>query len=78
MADFQEYLTQAHQLLDTARMLNADSERNGFEFVNTELDLSRAFAERALAAFSAGDVDKAKQGLRRLGIELSKSFYPNY
>jgi hypothetical protein len=36
MAGFHEYLTQAHQLLDTARMLNADSARNDIEFVNTE------------------------------------------
>jgi hypothetical protein len=60
MANFQELLSEAYQLLDTARMLNA-SDRNGLEFVNTQLELSRAFAERALAVFSAGDVDKAKQ-----------------
>ena len=37
------------------------SDRKGLEFVNTQLELSRAFAERALAAFSAGEVEKAKQ-----------------
>ena len=45
MADFHEFLTQADQLLDTARTLDARSKRGGLEFVNTELDLSRTFAE---------------------------------
>jgi hypothetical protein len=60
MANFQELLSEAYQLLDTARMLNA-SDKNRLEFVNTQLELSRAFAERALAVSSAGDVHKAKQ-----------------
>ena len=78
MADFDEFVTQAHQLLDTARMLNADSERNGLEFINTELDLSRAFAERALAAFSAGDMDKAMQGAlaAKAGYRAVQKFLP--
>ena len=59
MANFQELLSEAYQLLDTARMLNA-SDRTGLELVNTQLELSRAFAERALAAFSVGEVEKAK------------------
>ena len=61
MANFQELLSEAYQLLDTARMLNADSERNGLEFVNTELDLSRTFAATAIGSLSAGHVNKAKQ-----------------
>ena len=61
MPDFNELLREAHELLDTARMLNDDSKRNGVSFVNTELDLSITFAERALASFSAGHLDKAKQ-----------------
>ena len=61
MANLNDYLTQAHQLLDTARALNAQANANGLEFINTELDLSRTFAEKALASFSAGHVDKAKQ-----------------
>ena len=61
MADFHEYLTQAHQLLDTARRLNADAKTNGLQFLNKELEISRTLAENALAAFSEGDVDKAKQ-----------------
>jgi hypothetical protein len=35
--------------------------QNGVDFVNTELDLSTTFAERALASFSAGHLYKAKQ-----------------
>ena len=61
MPDFNELLIEAHRVLDTARMLNADSNRKGIRFVNTELDLSRTFAERALTSFSAGHVDQAKQ-----------------
>ena len=61
MANFIQYLTEAQKLLDTARRLNDDANANGLEFVNTELDLSRTFAEKALASFSAGHVDKAKQ-----------------
>ena len=58
MPDIHEYVTQAHQLLDTARRRNADAKTNGLQFLNTELEISRTFAEQALAAFSAGDVDK--------------------
>jgi hypothetical protein len=61
MPDFNELLTATHRLLDTARALSDDSNRNGVDFVNTELDLSITFAERALASFSAGHLDKAKQ-----------------
>jgi hypothetical protein len=64
MANFTEYWTEAHQLLDRARMLNDDANMTGLTFVNTELAVSRAFAERALAAFSAGDSEKAKQAAR--------------
>ena len=61
MPDFNELLTEAYRLLDTARTLSDDSNRNGLDFVNTELDLSITFAERALASFSAGHLDNAKQ-----------------
>ena len=61
MANFTQYWTEAHQVLDKARMLNDDANRTSLRFVNTELAVSRAFAERALAAFSAGDSGKAKQ-----------------
>ena len=37
-----------------------DSKRAGLQFVNTELDLDKTFAESALASFSAGRVGKAK------------------
>jgi len=61
MPDFNELLIEAHRVLDKARMLNDDSKRNGVDFVNTELDLSTKLAESALASFSAGHLDKAKQ-----------------
>ena len=61
MPDFNELLIEAHRVLDKARMLNDDSKRNGIDFVNTELDLSTKLAESALASFSAGHLDKAKQ-----------------
>ena len=64
MANFTEYWTEAHQLLDRARMLNDDPNSTDLTFINTELAVSRAFAERALAAFSPGDTDKAKQAAR--------------
>ena len=60
MADFDKFVTQANLLLDTARMLNADSRKSSLEFVNTELDLSRTFAEGALAFFSDGRLSNAK------------------
>jgi hypothetical protein len=60
MPDFNELLTQAYRVLDTARKLNDESKRNGVNFVNVELDLSMTFAERSLTSFSAGHVEKAK------------------
>ena len=60
MADFDKFLTQEHQLLATARMLNARSRTSSLEFVNTELDLSRTFAEEALALFSDGRLCNAQ------------------
>ena len=58
MPDFNELLREAHELLDTARMLNDDSNRNGIDFVNTELDLGRTFAETAMASLAAGTSTK--------------------
>jgi hypothetical protein len=60
MANFIDYLAEAHQVLDEAR---AESQRTGLEFLTTELSLSRSFAERALEAFSAGELEKAKQAV---------------
>jgi hypothetical protein len=61
MPDFNDLLTEAHRVLDEARMVNDDAKRNGIDFVNTELDLGMTFAESALTSFSAGHLDKAKQ-----------------
>ena len=60
MANFTDYLAEAHQVFDDAC---AEYHRTGLEFLTTELSLSRKFAERALAAFSTGDVHKAKQAI---------------
>ena len=61
MANFMDYLSEAHQVFDDAR---AEYRREGLEFLNTELSLSKEFAERALAAFSTGNVQKAKEAVR--------------
>ena len=60
MRGFMDYVGEAHQVLDEAR---AEQHRKGLEFLTTELSLSRSFAEQALAAFSTGNVQKAKQAL---------------
>jgi hypothetical protein len=41
-------------------MLRADARRNGVAFLNTELDLSKTFAERAWALCSEGRLLEAK------------------
>ena len=61
MANFNEYVQQAHQLLDTARVLNDEANRTGLVFVNRQLETSKEFAQIALAAFSAGERGDAKQ-----------------
>ena len=61
MPDFNELLTEAYRVLDTARKLNDESKRNGVNFVNVELDLIVTFAERSLTLFSAGHFEKAKR-----------------
>jgi hypothetical protein len=62
MATFMDYLQEAHQLLDRARMLDDETNRTGLAFVTTELAVpSRRFAEATLAAFSAGDRSDATQ-----------------
>ena len=78
MADFREFLTQAHQLLETARSLDARSKRGGLEFVNTELDLSKTFAEGALALFSDGLVSNAKLSalMAREAFQTGRDFLP--
>jgi hypothetical protein len=60
MANFTDCLAEAHQVFDNAR---AEYHRTSLEFLTTELSLSRKFAERALAAFSTGDVQNAKRAI---------------
>jgi hypothetical protein len=51
---------QAQELLDTARLLRADATSKGVRFLNTELELSKTFAERAWALCSEGRLLEAK------------------
>jgi hypothetical protein len=47
-------------LLDTARMLRADARRTGIALLNSELDLSKTFAEQAWTLCLAGQVPEAR------------------
>jgi hypothetical protein len=51
---------QAQELQDTARLLRRDARSNGVNFLNTELDLSKTFAERAWALCAEGRLLEAK------------------
>jgi hypothetical protein len=51
---------EATELLDTARMLRADAIKNGVSFLNSELDLSKTFAERAWKLCLEGQFREAK------------------
>ena len=61
MIESSELLRQSHQEIETARTLIDDTKRICLQFINTEIDLCRTFAESALASLSAGRVAKAKQ-----------------
>ena len=78
MADFDEFVTQVHQLLDTARTLNAESRSSSLEFVNTELDLSKTFAEGAMALFLDGRLSNAKLSalLAQQAYQTGRKFLP--
>ena len=45
MANFMDYLQEAHHRLDRARMLDDEANRTGLACVTTELTASRRFAE---------------------------------
>ena len=79
MPDFNELLTKAYQILAKSRTLTDDSKRNGVDFVNKELDLSMTLAERALASFSAGHPDKAKESAlaAKAAYRAVQKFLPN-
>jgi hypothetical protein len=78
MADFDKFLTQGHQLFATAQMLNARSRTSSLEFVNTELDLSRTFAEEALALFSDGRLCNAQLSalMAKAAYKTGRKFLP--
>ena len=70
---------QAQELLDTARLLHDNTNKTGFEFINSELDMSRAFAKRAWSLCSTGHLAEAKvQGMAAItAYETAKSFSPS-
>src|SRR4026209_2429938 len=51
---------QATELLDTARMLRADATKRSVSLLNSELDLSKTFAERAWQLGLEGRLPEAK------------------
>ena len=51
---------QATELLDTARMLRADATRRSVSLLNSELDLSKTFAEQAWELCLEGKFPEAK------------------
>ena len=51
---------QATELLDTARMLRADATKRSVSLLNSELDLSKTFAEQAWELCLEGKVPEAK------------------
>jgi hypothetical protein len=69
---------QAQELLDTARMLCDDANKSGFDFINSELDMSRAFAKRAWSLCNTGHVAAAKvQGIAAItAYETARKLLP--
>ena len=63
---------------DTTRMLNARSRTSSLEFVNTELDLARGFAEGALALFSDRDLCNARLNalVAKHAYQIARNFLP--
>jgi|GEM_PF-5044367 hypothetical protein len=51
---------QATELLDTARMLRADATKRSVSLLNSELDLSKTFAEQAWELCLEGKFPEAK------------------
>jgi hypothetical protein len=70
---------EATELLDTARMLRDDGHKTGFDFINSELDMSRTFAKRAWSLCATGHMAAAKvQGMAAIAAyETAKKFLPN-
>jgi hypothetical protein len=69
---------QAQELLDTARLLHDNANKTGFAFINSELDMSRAFAKRAWSLCSTGHLEAAKvQGIAATtAYETAKKLLP--
>ena len=58
MQCFRDYLSEANQVLATAR---EESHGTRAAFLNTELSLCKTFAENALAAQAAGNLSNARE-----------------
>jgi hypothetical protein len=69
---------QAQELRDTARLLCNDANKTGVAFINTELDLSKAFAKRAWSLCNTGHMAAAKvQGIAAItAYETAKKLLP--
>jgi hypothetical protein len=59
--ELMQLLRESDRQVKAAKTAIEDSSKTGMHFVDLELDLSRTFAERALASFSAGRIYKAKR-----------------
>ena len=65
---------EAQELLDTARLLRDDANKTGFDFINSELDMSRTFAKRAWSLSATGHLAAAKvQGIAAITAVLPSS-----
>ena len=69
----------AQELLDTARLLRDNPNKTGFDFINSELDMSKTFAQRAWSLCATGDLAEAKvQGnAAKTAYETAKKFLPS-
>jgi hypothetical protein len=70
---------EAEELIDTARLLRDDANKTGFDFINSELDMSKAFANRAWSLCATGHLAEAKvQGIAAItAYETAKKFLPD-
>jgi hypothetical protein len=71
---------EAQELLDTARLLRDDANKIGFDFINSELDMSKTFAKRAWSLCATGHLAAAKvQGIAAITAyeKTAKKFLPN-
>lgn len=77
--ELMQLLRESDQQVKAAKTAIEDSSKTGMHFVNLELDLSLTFAERALASFSAGRLDKAQRSASaaKEAYRSARKFFPN-